>query len=279
MAWILLCIVAIVGCGGSAAGPDPKPASEARMPTEDLKAVPPTPIAIQAKKLDQPTWNPAWTMLIEQALPNNLLSRRRQKEVRSLCPRFRHLSKGQRRAFWAYFFQALAGAEAGLNPDTDVHHLEPQVNVIDLVTRRRVRQEGLLQLTYMDDLRYGCDFNWAADRLLPEHDPSKSILLPENNLLCGLRIVEDQLIKRHEPLLSDNSYWSTLRPDNAGFAVFEKQMANVPAYCEVHPHEREREPGQSSPAPLVEAVNRPSETPGQDTNIAQSATDAAGETR
>jgi hypothetical protein len=277
---VLICIAAIAGCGGSSAGPELKPESEAQVPTADLKAVPATPIAIQDEALDKPTWNPAWNMLIEQALPSNLLSQWRAKEVRSLCPRFRHLSKGERRAFWAYFFQALAGAEAGLNPATDVHHTDPQVDVIDLVTHRRVRQEGLLQLTYMDDLRYGCDFNWPEDRLLPEHDPSKSILLPENNLVCGLRIVENQLIKRHEPLLSDNSYWSTLRPDNPSFVVFKKQMANVPAYCEVHPHEREREPVESNPTPLVEAGNQPSDTNrSRDTNIAQSAIDAAGERR
>jgi len=29
-----------------------------------------------------------------------------------------------KRAFWAYFFQALAGAEAGLNPRTRVRHTE-----------------------------------------------------------------------------------------------------------------------------------------------------------
>jgi hypothetical protein len=262
------------------AGPDPKPASEAQVPTADLRAVPATPIAIQDKNLDKPSWNPAWNMLIEQAMPSNLLSWGRVKEVRSLCPRFQHLSKGRRRAFWAYFFQALAGAEAGLNPATDVHHTDPQLDVIDLVTHRRVRQEGLLQLTYMDELRYGCDFNWEKDRLLSEHDPSKSILLPENNLVCGLRIVENQLIKRHEPLLSNNSYWSTLRPDNPSFVVFEKQMANLPAYCEVHPHERGREPVESNPVKPVKAANQPSEAnQSRDTNIAQSATDAADETR
>jgi len=247
-------------------------------PPEELKPVPPTPIAIQKARLGEPTWDPAWTMFIEQALPANLLSKRRAKEVRPLCPRYRRLSKGQRRAFWAYFFQALAGAEAGLTPTSDVHHTEPQVNVVDLVTHLRVRQEGLLQLTYMDDLRYGCNFNWEKDRLLPEHDPAKSILLPENNLLCGLKIVDDQLVKRHEPLLSDSSYWSTLRPDNPSFAVFEKQMANVPAYCELHP--RHPEPKENTPAPLVEASSQPAKTTRQETaDAAQARVEAASATR
>ena len=256
-AWLILSGLAMVGCSGLidmvAGNPTQAVQQQASDPPEELKPVPPTPIAIEKAKLDEPTWDPAWNMLIEQALPANLLSARREKELKPLCPRFKHLSKGQRRAFWAYFFQALAGAEAGLKPTTDVHHTDPEVDVVDLVTHQHVRQEGLLQLTYMDDLRYGCNFDWRKDRLLPEHDPSKSILLPENNLLCGLRIVENQLMKRHEPLLTDRSYWSTLRPDNPSFAVFARQMANAPAYCELHP--RRGEPRESGRVPLVEAAN------------------------
>ena len=254
----MACGLVLVGCGGIIGRMSGNPTEAVQQqvgdPPEELKPVPPTPIAVEKARLDEPTWDPAWNMLIEQALPANLLSGRREKEVRPLCPRYKHLSKGQRRAFWAYFFQALAGAEAGLKPTTEVHHTDPEVDVVDLVTHLHVRQEGLLQLTYMDDLRYGCNFDWRKDRLLPEHDPAKSILLPENNLLCGLRIVDDQLVKRQEPLLTDKSYWSTLRPDNPSFAVFAKQMANVPGYCELHP--KHGQPGEGGAAPRVEANSR-----------------------
>ncbi len=162
------------------------------------------------------------------------------------------MSKGERRAFWAYFFQALAGAEAGLKPTADVHHTETEVDVADDVTHRPVHQEGLLQLTYMDSQRYGCDFDWEKDKGLAEHDPQKTILQPKNNLLCGIKILENQVVTRHEPLLSNQSYWSTLRPDNASFAVFKKQMANVPAYCW-----EGRQPVEASPAPMVETENQP----------------------
>ena len=37
-------------------------------------------------------------------------------DVRRLCPNFYQMSDVDKRAFWAYFFQALAGAEAGLSP-------------------------------------------------------------------------------------------------------------------------------------------------------------------
>ena len=48
-----------------------------------------------------------------------------------------------------------------------------RVAVEDTVTKRTVRQEGLLQLTYMDAKRYGCDFDWAQDKTLAEKDPAE----------------------------------------------------------------------------------------------------------
>jgi hypothetical protein len=94
-----------------------------------------------------------------------------------------------------------------------------------------VRSEGLLQLTYEDSSRYGCNFDWDADKHLPEHDPDKTILQPRNNLLCGVSILDYQLIVQKKPLLSMSSYWSTLRPGWPGNQVFLKQMRNVPAAC------------------------------------------------
>ncbi len=214
-------------CGGQAA----PPAMPSRPPVQ-TKPVPPTPIAIKKVELgDGDPWNLAWNRMIERAIPRDMLSARRAAAVAPVCPRFRWMSRASRRAFWAYFFQALASAEAGLRPTADVRHNDPQVAVIDSVTHRTVRQEGLLQLTYMDSVRYGCRFNWTRDKYLPEHDPAKTILQPRNNLLCGIKILRHQLVKQHKPLLTESSYWVTLRPGHPSFRIFEKQMANVPAAC------------------------------------------------
>jgi len=207
------------------------PAAPAQ-PEPQTKPAPPTPIAEKKVELDgYDPWNPAWDRMIERALPRDLISKRRAAAVQPLCPRFRSMSRTDRRAFWAYFFQALAGAEAGLKPTASVRHNDPAVAVTDPVTHRIIRQEGLLQLAYADSRRYGCDFDWQRDKLLPEHDPAKTILNPRNNLLCGIRILKHQLIKLHQPLLDDSSYWVTLRPGHMSFKLFLKQMANVPAAC------------------------------------------------
>lgn len=94
-----------------------------------------------------------------------------------------------------------------------------------------MRSEGLLQLAYADHKRYACDFNWQVDRSLKANDPAKTILQPKNNLECGVKILFNQIIVQHKPLLSRSGYWSTLQPDGRSFRVFAKQMTNPPAAC------------------------------------------------
>jgi hypothetical protein len=178
-------------------------------------------------------WEPQWDAIVEQALPAEMLSTQVPKDVRRFCPKFYEMSEVDKRAFWAYFFQALAGAEAGLKPTSRVRHTEPEVAVTDSVTGRAVRSEGLLQLTYEDEKRYGCDFDWEADKQLKANDPAKTILQPKNNLECGVKILDKQIIEQHKRLLSGSGYWSTLRPGGESYRVFAKQMTNVPVACGV----------------------------------------------
>jgi hypothetical protein len=220
-------LLVLAGCGRQAA----TQTTAAAPPEPAVKAAPPTPIAEKKEELGQPSWDPQWDVVVERALSPDMLSTRAARSVKSYCPRFGAMSEADKRAFWAYTFQALAGAEAGLTPTTDVRHTEPEVAVKDTVTKRMVRSEGLLQLTYMDATRYGCDFNWEQDKVLPEKDPGKTILQPENNLLCGVKIMENQVITQKRPLLTEASYWVTLRPAHPSFQVFAKQMKNVPAAC------------------------------------------------
>lgn len=202
------------------------------IPASELKPAPSTPIAEKKAELgDDHTWKPEWDKIIEEGLLPDLLSPKVAKAVKQFCPRFNAMGEPDKRAYWAYFFQALAGAEAGLVPTTDVRHNDSEQAVVDDVTHRKVRQQGLLQLTYMDQERYGCDFDWDKDKKLEEHDPGKTILQPKNNLLCGVAILKNQLIDQHKPLLSRTSYWSTLRPGTISVKVFLKQMANVPTAC------------------------------------------------
>lgn len=229
MAGVPLCIgLMLAGCTSQAAQ-QPAPAPQPAQP--EMKPAPATPIAEKKDELGQQSWDPQWDLVVEQALSPEMLSPKVAREVRSYCPRFATLSDGDKRAFWAYTFQALAGAEAGLKPTTNVRHTEPEVAVVDTVSKRMVRSEGLLQLTYMDATRYGCDFDWEEDKTLAEKDPAKTILQPRNNLLCGVKILENQIVTQRKPLLTASSYWVTLRPGTPSYLVFAKQMKNVPTVC------------------------------------------------
>jgi hypothetical protein len=247
-----LCVLILAGCAGHAAQQPPQPAQPAQ---PEMKPAPATPIAEKKDELGEQSWDPQWDQIVEQALSPEMLSPSAAREVRSYCPRFAAMSDADKRAFWAYTFQALAGAEAGLKPTTNVRHTEPEVAVKDTVSRRTVRQEGLLQLTYMDATRYGCDFDWEHDKTLPEKDPAKTILQPRNNLLCGVKILENQIITQRKPLLSPSSYWVTLRPATPSYLVFAKQMKNVPAACRAGmppvQEAKRRRPGNEPPAALA----------------------------
>ena len=226
---LVLCacvLLAVSGCKKDQ-GPPQQDNSAVKQPA--LKAAPATPIQEKKQELGGKTWDPQWDVLVEKALPPEMLSGTAARAVRSYCPRFGELAEADKRAFWAYTFQALAGAEAGLDPTTNVHHTDAAVNVTDGVTLRPVRQQGLLQLTYEDARRYGCDFDWKRDRRLHEQDPNKSILQPGRNLACGVKIMERQIIRQRKPLIVSTSYWSTLQPGTASYKVFAKQMTNVPA--------------------------------------------------
>ena len=203
----------------------------AALPGQAIKPAPATPIDAKRIELGGSTWDPQWDAIVEQALPPEMLSSDVPQDVRRFCPRFYQMSDADKRAFWAYFFQALAGAEAGLNPDTRVRHTEPTVAVRDEVTRRTVRSEGLLQLTYEDEKRYGCSFNWDADRKLNPKDAARTILQPKNNLECGVKILTRQIIDEHKPLFARTAYWSTLQPGTVSYRIFAKQMTNPPLAC------------------------------------------------
>jgi hypothetical protein len=199
--------------------------------SQATKPAPATPIDVKKAELGGTPWNPEWDAVIEKNLPPEMLSMQVPHDVRRLCPRFYSMSDVDKRAFWAYFFQALAGSEAGLDPTVRVHHRQAEVNRIDPVTHKLTRQEGLLQLSYQDAKRYGCDFDWEKDKQLKPDDPNKTILQPANNLECGIRILENQIIDQHRPLLSRSSYWSPLQPGTGSHHNFLKQMSNPPAAC------------------------------------------------
>jgi hypothetical protein len=224
-------ILMFSGCSKHEQPAQQKGASSAPAHAPAMKPAPPTPIDVKRAELGGPMWDPAWDKIIELGIPQEMLSVQMGRNVRQFCPRFNAMDEADKRAFWAYFFQALAGAEGGLKTNVVARHSQPEMQVKDSVAGTTGRTQGLLQLTYEDQKRYGCDFDYAADRKLRVTDPNRTILRPKNNLECGIKILQQELFGQHKPLLSRTQYWSTLQPRTASYRVFAKQMTNVPAAC------------------------------------------------
>jgi hypothetical protein len=224
-------MLALLALAGGCSKTQPGGAASPQTPAPAMKPAPPTPIDVKRAEIGGPMWDPAWDKIVEQALPPELLSSQVDRDVHPFCPKFDAIAEDDKRAFWAYFFQALAGAEGGLKPTSRVRHAQPQMQVKDSVTGSQGRTEGLLQLAYEDAKRYGCDFDFEADRRLAPGDPGRTILQPKNNLECGIKILDQELIQQHKTLLARNQYWSTLQPGTVSYRVFAKQMANVPPAC------------------------------------------------
>jgi len=201
---------------------------------QKTKPAPATPIDVKKSDLGKKVWDPSWDPIVEKAIPPAMLSPAVSHDVARFCPRFSSMDETDKRTFWAYFFQALAGAEAGLNPRVRVRHTDPKVAKIDKVTGAPIRSEGLLQLSYQDGKLYDCDFDWQADRKLAPNSSAKTILQPKNNLECGVKILANQIIDQHKRLFSRESYWSTLQPGTKSYRIFARQMTNPPAACGLH---------------------------------------------
>src|ERR1035441_6465209 len=133
-------LLTAAGCGKSWQAP------AASTPPPAMKPAPPTPIDVKRAEIGGPMWDPAWDKIVELALPPELLSGQVTRDVRPFCARFDAIGEADKRAFWAYFFQALAGAEGGLKPASEVRHGQPAMEVKDAVTGVQGRTEGLLPL-------------------------------------------------------------------------------------------------------------------------------------
>ncbi|MBC7753308.1 MAG: hypothetical protein H7Z71_03655 [Moraxellaceae bacterium] len=132
-------------------------------------------------------------------------------DMNYFCPKYKSLNETQRMTFWGQLVAALTFRESGWKPT--MTYLEPD-HKIDAVTKKFVRSEGLMQLSYQDVSSYrdlDCGFEWKKDKDLAPNDPHKSILAPFRNLRCGILILDKKVRMNHE-ISTPNTYWSVLRP-------------------------------------------------------------------
>lgn len=168
-----------------------------------------TPLAWESKVSKSSSWSNYIFNYIQKEQPQ-MLSTNIASDVTLFCPQYTNLSDGQRLNFWGQFFAAVAKFESGWSPTSRM--VETTMGT-DPVTGRQVASEGLLQLSYQDDISYGgiCGFNWNADSQLSDSDPRKTIFDPYLNLRCGIRIMARQLKSKGSLTLSSGVYWAVLK--------------------------------------------------------------------
>jgi len=132
------------------------------------------------------------------------------KDAVKFCSNYKTLPRSEQERMWAEVIIAVAKFESAWNPTTT--YIETQMG-IDPITKIRIASEGLLQLSYQDSRHWSfCnEFDYKADRQLPEKSPKRTILNPYKNLNCGVSIMAELARKRKAVLLDDRPhYWSVL---------------------------------------------------------------------
>ncbi|MFM2337241.1 MAG: hypothetical protein RL115_434 [Bacteroidota bacterium] len=114
---------------------------------------------------------------------------------------------------WAEFISALALPESGWKLNSEM--VETTMG-IDPITKKQVRSEGLLQLSYQDKNNYGkfgipCRFDWEKDKHLDVKDLNKTIFQPDINLETGIHIFSHQIKSKGSVLLKEDVYWAVIK--------------------------------------------------------------------
>jgi hypothetical protein len=156
-----------------------------------------------------------WTAKVFEVIRNETslhkLSSPIPKDMHEFCPQYEKLNETQRMTVWGQLIAAISYRESGWKPTTT--YIEPD-HKIDHVTKKFVRSEGLLQLSYQDVNSYDdldCGFNWKKDKNLAPTSPEKSIFAPYRNLRCGILILAHK-VKVNQQISTPGTYWSVLRP-------------------------------------------------------------------
>lgn len=131
------------------------------------------------------------------------------EDMHLVCPKYDSLDRNKKIVAWGYFFAAVAKFESAWDPTSWM--VESTMST-DPITKKQVKSEGLLQLSYQD-IQWApyCEFDWSKDKLLGQDDPKKTIFDPYKNLSCGMRIMDRQIRRTKKIILSSGVYWAVLK--------------------------------------------------------------------
>lgn len=150
-----------------------------------------------------------WSKFLIREVESNFETLDQARDADTFCRRYDSLTKPERINFWAILISAVAFRESSWDPTS---RLPESGQGIDKITGQPVYSEGLLQLSYQDQVwTKQCRFDWSKDKLLAERDPRKTILNPYANLRCGVEILAKQIDRHQLIAMQDRVYWAVLK--------------------------------------------------------------------
>lgn len=182
--------------------------------------------------------------------------------IEAFCPLWAAMSRPQREGFYADLLYAIAWPES--RHDRRVIAQEPGIvdpstgrQAIDAVTGKPILSEGLLQLSYADQVSYppalglACHFDWDRDRdsfladlatggtkpSFKSTHPDRTILDPYVQFTCAIHVLDVLVRKKpnREFRAAAGVYWSTMRPARPAHAEVVQAMRKRASPCFVSP--------------------------------------------
>lgn len=151
-----------------------------------------------------------WSSQVYSLIKNELFDNfNNAHDAKRFCPNYANLSDDQKATVWSELISAISYYESGWSPTS---RMKEEKMGQDPITKQPVYSEGLMQLSYQD-VQWApyCKFDWEKDKTLTSTDPNKTILNPQINLDCGVRILGNQIHNKMNVILSSEVYWAVLR--------------------------------------------------------------------
>lgn len=160
------------------------------------------------------TWDaklPGLSQFTKSEVEKSMPSLSRVKDILDFCPKYAAIPGSEKAWVWVELISAMAKFESGWSPVSRMVEPASSFPTPDPITGRPVASEGLLQLSYQDSKWHkGCRFDWSKDKSLAAKDPRKTILNPEINIECGVKILARQIERRGLIVVPSGPYWSVI---------------------------------------------------------------------
>lgn len=156
---------------------------------------------------------PGTSDLIVKHMTANLATYSKAKDITTFCPKFKTVSDDVKVKALSELILGIYIPESAQNPTS--YMIETTMST-DPVTKQQVKSEGYGQLSYQDVPNYGsllkdCGIDWSKDKNKDLSDPTRTILDPNINTECTMRILKNQIANKGSITLSSGVYWAVLK--------------------------------------------------------------------